>query len=344
MRIFKDRQEALDNIDDYVKKNFNKNKTSFSDMSLIIRDSIFSLLNDSADELVKKLKGFSESGIYMFERFNLYCGNEMYFYYGKRLLVTAEGIERAFFVVGNEKIHIIDLAQKISIDDLEKIVEGPMKLPVFFMELVYEYAVFKRRLNLAKLVLNKLTDAKNEYTGKEEIVDLSINSSIMADYWPLLVSPSIMKRVSRSDIKTTMENYLKAVSSKNQDFGIDHALNEEILKKIGKKLKSTHTTIYNDSEDSKIDKFDLLESNPASREDFLNLRDWNHRRELRKLRDRNQSRLHEIIVNHLNNEHRNGIRRSKFLRTYSKLKEEIEIDVFRLNTKLQSYILLEEIS
>jgi len=253
------------------------------------------------------------------------------------------GLERLFFTVGSEeseKLHLFDLVG-FTVEDIEKVIEISKTVRFQFLnELMYEYFMKHNRKDLAKKVLSlEIKDGSKEFI---------IASDNVKDYEVFFELIKGNKKIKHKTTLVNLENYLKAFYL--QVNPIDYDLNNRIFKDFKVQLKKLNFSrflpnSYSNSEEKQlISPFDLLESNAGYRSNLINFREWETRKLFRTLKEENEKRLEAIIIKHLNTEHRNGLRKTQFLRTYRRVKDEINIDVFKLDPKLQSYILLEQMS
>jgi hypothetical protein len=257
--------------------------------------------------------------------------------------MNKDGLKRLFFTVGSEeseKLHLFDLLD-FTVQDMEKVIDIAKTVKYQFLnELLYEYFVHHKEKELAKKVL--LLEIKS--TDK----DFIMASNNVNDYELLFEVTKGNKKIKSKTTSINLENYLRCFY--RQDNPVNHDLNNKLFKEYKAQLKKLNfsrfipNTDTNDNADNLISPFDLLDSNAGYRANIIGMKDWNTRRLLRDLKEKDEVRLSNIIIKHLNTEHRNGLRKTQFLRTYRKIKDEVAIDVFKLDPKLQSYVLLEQIS
>jgi hypothetical protein len=256
---------------------------------------------------------------------------------------TKDGLKRLFFTVGSEtseKLHLFDLLD-FTVEDMEKVIDILKTVRYQFLnELLYEYFVHHQRKDLAKKVL--LLEIKDSSR------DFVMSSNNVNDYESLFEVIKGNKKIKSKIVLLNLENYLRCFY--RQDNPINHELNNKLFKEYKVQLKKLNfsrfipSNTYNeDKEDNLISPFDLLDSNAGYRANLIGMKEWNTRRLIRDLKEKDEERLSNIIIKHLNTEHRNGLRKTQFLRTYRKIKDEVNIDVFKLDPKLQSYVLLEQI-
>jgi hypothetical protein len=352
MKKFFNHKEAKNYLGEYLKDSIIKRVSE----GYSTRDSIFhikaifeSLLKDNYNNFKNVYKNSIEQRGYDISRVRMYNGSG--YYYNPTFLnfVRENGKtenrdsaeNRAFFLVGDEVVHLLQLTN-LTATDFQDFIETNEDISGFLLELIYEYSVNTKNFKLAKQILSK-------FYFKKESSELVIESDNMMDYYPLLSSSILVKKIKPKQLRDTLANYLRSLNNStcSHVFPIDHTINEEIINKYKKQIKNATVSMYETTKDIKeghVNIFDILESNPATRKSFLKFENWDDIREFRKLKEKNEARLHEIIITHLNTEHRNGIRKNQFVRVYKKIKDEMEVDVFRLNPKLQTYVLLEEIS
>jgi hypothetical protein len=246
--------------------------------------------------------------------------------------------ERLFTFVEKQRLHLLDFSN-LSLDeikDLSKI----KNLPLFLQELLYEFLISREEYASAKLILD------NYFNPQEQFIMKSENSE---DFWPIF-STNMSKEMRPSVFKSNLENYLTAVNSSNQMFPVNQKINDIMIKKFKKSFKKMNMSSFliqkEISNSLEIDKFDILESNSAAVADLLDFSNyWDASNSLKELMKKNEKRLKKVIIDFINREFGLGTKKSKFLRIYSNLKEiGLELDVFMLESKLQSIILLEEIS
>jgi len=348
MKKYNDFQSAKDDLKNYIEyiftdkeKNFNYNSVKMNHFIKLIS----SILLDSYDEFKDNylFSNKSDNG-YSLSRIKLYKSG--YYSFSTTLLSfvrdyrNTENLDcaknRGFFLVGDKVIHMLELSN-ITLTELKEFVNNN-EVKTFIGELIYEYAVHTKNYDLAKTILQKLI---------LESSDFSIESDNMMDYWPLLSSPSLVKQLKKNNLQNILTNYLKSVSGNALEFPIDYEINERIINMYKKQLKNATVSMYSTAasiKENNVSIFDILESNLATRKSLLKFENWDDIREFRNLKEKDENRLHKIVISYFNTEHRNGIRKSKFIRVYKKIKSEMEIDVFSLNPKLQTYVLLEEIS
>jgi len=348
MKKFETIKEAKENIKDTITSIFKHSSNSYtsSEESKLILLTIKSLLSSSSfKEFEKDYLDIISKHFYRLSHTSLYLRDS--YSYNDTLLNNKSSDsdvakERAFILIGKEITHILDLGE-LNMKDYVFIVDNMKEeMPFFLAELFYEYAVSKKDYIFAKIILEHLINKKAN-NGKSEF---AIKSSNTNDYWPLL-SSNIYTKLKTKSLNETLANYLEAVGKNDKMFTIDYEKNDIIIKKFRKYLKNTNSSMYSKMsiQDNKdINVFDILESNPAAKRELFKFDGWKQVQYFRTLKEKDENRLHNIIIDYLNNEHRNGLKKSQFLRTYRRIKDDISLDVFKLNSKLQSYILLEEIS
>jgi hypothetical protein len=352
MKKFSNHTEAKDYLGEYLAGSIIKKVSegySTRDTVFHIKAIFQSLLNDNYDNFKDvHYNSIQQKGYDMFKikMYNI----EHYYYSSKFLSFVKENGKtenrdsaenRAFFLVGDEVVHLLQFSN-LTATDFQDFIETNDEIINFLLELIYEYAVSIKDFKLAKQILSKFYLKKDQH-------EFVIESDNMMDYYPLLSSSTLIKKIKPRQLKDTLANYLRSLNNSTYShvFPIDHAVNEEIINKHKKQIKNATVSMYETAKsmkDSHVNIFDILESNPATRKSFLKFENWEDVREFRKLKEKNEPRLHEIIITHLNTEHRNGVKKNQFVRIYKKIKDEMQIDVFRLNPKLQTYVLLEEIS
>jgi len=348
MKKYNDFQSAKDDLKNYIEYIFiDKEDHNYYNSNRMnqINKFINSVSLDNYEDFKKNYTFLNQtSNEYSLSRTKLY--KKGYYHYSMTLLSfvrdykNTENSEclksRGFLLVGDKVMHILELSN-ITLAELKEFTDNN-DINNFIGELIYEYAVHTKNYDLAKTILQKFISNNS---------DLYIESDNMMDYWPLLSSPSLIKQLKRNNLQNILANYIKSVNVNNSDFPINYEINESIIKMYKKELKNATVSFYNNVQSIKennINIFDILESNLATRKSFLKFENWNDIREFKNLKEKDEKRLHKIVILHLNTEHRNGVKKSKFIRTYKKIKNEMDIDVFSLNPKLQTYVLLEEIS
>jgi hypothetical protein len=250
--------------------------------------------------------------------------------------------ERFFFEVGGTKHSILSLNENITDEDYLDLAKKH-KEKHFINELVYEHLVMRKKYSQAKEVI------KNEIDNSSDFI---IESDSVFDFIPLFDSMKNIGKDKPKNLLKMLESYLIAFYSKKNP--VDSEFNNKIHKTFKSDLKKLNfsqfvSKSFNESSREEVKKndispFDLLESNLSFRRNIFMLSSWENNRFLRELIEKDKERTEFIIITHFNNEHRNGVRKSLFLRSYRKIKKLISVDVFKLDPKLQSYILLEEIN
>ena len=242
--------------------------------------------------------------------------------------------KRMFFTVGSEKFHLFELVD-LSLQDIIKLeteVAQTIKFQ-FLDEFLYEYFVFKGDKHYAKKVLER---------EMENWSDLTIASDNVKDYEVYFEIVKEDKSTNFRAIKRNLENYLKAFYSLANP--VDMVLNSKIFKDFKNELKKINFSRSEENiKNNNINYFDALDSDRVLRKKLFSLRDYKTKSRFIALKKIDESRLHDIIVKHLNSEFKNGIKQSQFMRIHNILKDNIDIDVFSLDPKLQSYVLLEQI-
>jgi hypothetical protein len=348
MKKFETIQDAKNSINSIIASTFKDSYNSYSsaeELKLITSTIKFLFSSKSAEDFDQNYTKLTERNYYHMSNVKLYV-RDNYSYidnFLSNISFNSETVkERAFVLVGEVPTHILDLAE-FDMSHYVAIVDKLKEtIPFFLAELLYEYAVSKKDYTFARIVLEHLINKRSNGSKSE----IAIKSSNTEDYWPLL-SSNLYTKLKTKTLNETLASYLEAVGKNDSMFSIDYEKNDIIIKKFRKHLKATNSSMYSNPlevGDKNINPFDILESNPAAKKQLFKFDGWKQFDYFRKLKSKDEARLHDIIIDYLNNEHRNGLKKSQFLRTYRKIKDEVTLDVFRLNSKLQSYILLEEIS
>jgi hypothetical protein len=346
MKNCETKQEALDYFKKYLKKEEKNNSYSPSILTQAIHLIKAMEASPSISEVVSELKlEFEKMGA---DDSFLYSSST----YSNILLFTESSksyripVDRLFVRIGDSENHLFSLFEdKFSTQQFIDLSRELSKYK-FVSELVYEYLTFKKLSREAGEVIKNIVDKSDD--------DLMISSTWIRDYIPLLDYLFIVKKNYPKTIEKTLQSYLEVYYTKKSDK--DSEFNNRLYKNFKRELRKTNFSnfsmdrhsynIKDDKDEARknlIDPIDLIESSIAYRREFLNLKDWESTSALREMIKRDVERIKNLIVSHFNSEHRNGVRKSAFLRSYRKISNYVKIDAFKLDPKLQSYVLLEEI-
>jgi hypothetical protein len=249
---------------------------------------------------------------------------------------------RPFASVAGKQVHMLDLNETISTSDWASMACSTNCN--MLDELIYEYSVTVGDVGTAKRVAEKFNELNN---GNGPIV----SSERLADYEPFFAMVSGKKGAKKAKwVIETISNYMEAF--KNSKEQSDRALNSKMMSEFRDIFRHSRHTVFSvlDKESnegttsSAIDDFDIIESNASARRNLFSVPSYLESKKMADLAKRDPQRLSKIVSRHLNSEHPNGVRRSQFLRMYRKISEHVKLDPMELNTKLQSYVLLEEIN
>jgi hypothetical protein len=247
--------------------------------------------------------------------------------------------KRPFFDISGDSVHLLELNESISHSDwLEVAISLEWNM---LSELVYELLSSRGQIASATKIAAMLNEAKE---GKGP----TMFSDKLYDYEPFFAMVR-SKRASHRDawVRDSASNYMRALKKYSGEF--DRETNKRVMSEFRDFFKSSEVSVFGiiadgDNGTAIIDDFDMLESNSNARKQLFAKSDYEVSRKLRDLAKRDPERLAKIATKHFNSEHPNGVRRSQFMRAYRRLSEHLKLDPMGLNTKLQSYVLLEEIN
>lgn len=252
-----------------------------------------------------------------------------------------EFLERPFVSIGGKETHVLELNESLDRSDWSELAcdTGSNMLD----ELIYEYSVAVGDQATARKIASRFIKL-NEGRGPEMLSDK------IEDYEPFMAVIKAKKvPASQRWASETATNYMRAFYAANRP--ATQGLNDRMMSEYREYFKAAKFTKFGleakrgDSDtNSVIDDFDILESNSTARRELFTQSGYELSRKLRDMAERDQPRLARIAAKHLNAEHPNGVRKSTFLRTYRRIADFVKIDPMDLNTRLQSYVLLEEIN
>jgi hypothetical protein len=249
--------------------------------------------------------------------------------------------ERPFVSIGGKETHVLELNESLDQSDWSELAcdTGSNMLD----ELIYEYSVTVGDQATARKIASRFVEL-NEGRGPEMLSDR------IEDYEPFMAVIKA-KRIPTSQrwVSATATNYMRAFYAANRP--APQGLNDRMMSEYREYFKAAKFTKFgleakrgNSDTNSVIDDFDILESNSTARKELFTQSSYELNRKLRNMAEKDEARLARIATKHLNAEHPNGVRKSTFLRTYRRIADVVKIDPMELNTKLQSYVLLEEIN
>jgi hypothetical protein len=345
-RNFETRAEALDYLGSSASRIASKMKKQYgSDGKEQALEAILKSLSSAngADDLKSKLEKAAKK----------ISNNIEYTYYsrewgfGRNYLIqtskvdrwgneSEDRVERMMFTISGREVHLLGLNETISASDWP----GLACSTGYWMldELIYEYSVIVGDLETAVKIAEKFY-RENECKGP------TVSSDKPADYEPFLIMLKRMKVEKKASwIQQTLINYMNAFKDSSSES--DRLLNSKIMIEFRDMFKHCKYSVFgvSSSKDSPIDDFDIIESSATARKSLFSMSTYEESRKMSDLSKRDPERLARIASRHFNSEHPNGARRSQFLRTYRKISDYIKINPMDLNTKLQSYVLLEEIN
>lgn len=249
--------------------------------------------------------------------------------------------DRPFVNIAGRETHLLELNEDLTQSDWSEIAVATKCN--MMDELIYEYAVTVGDHAMARKIASSFIEI-NEGRGPV------VSSDRIEDYEPFMAVVKA-KRIPASQrwVQDTATNYMRAFYAANRP--ASQGLNDRMMSEYREYFKATKYTKFGleakrgqDDKNSVIDDFDILESNSTARKELFTQSSYELNRKLRDMAERDEARLARIAAKHLNAEHPNGVRKSSFLRTYRRIADVVKIDPMELNTKLQSYVLLEEIN
>jgi hypothetical protein len=267
------------------------------------------------------------------------------YYYDKGFSMREE--QKRLIEVSGKAYHILDYLKRPASELLE--VFDPKEMSKNILVILYEYFTWTNDFDSAEKLLEKFHSYKK---SEDENVKFSIDSDISNDFIPAL---RYGMRKGRSLIsKETFSNYAAALKNKPK-FCKNEANNEEYQKfiKFYKKEFSNVTSYSGDDRHNskskilKIKFFDLIESDFAAREKILAMKTWDDINIVNNLIKEDAAKLRQLVIEYFNRAHIDGKNPRKFIKIYQKVKDRFDaeklefIDVFQLNVKLQSLILME---
>lgn len=249
--------------------------------------------------------------------------------------------DRPIVSIAGRETHLLELNENLTQSDWSEL--AVTTKCNMMDELIYEYAVTVGDQATARRIASSFIEI-NEGRGPV------VSSDRIEDYEPFMAVVRA-KRIPASQrwVRDTATNYIRAFYAANRP--ATEGLNDRMMSEYREYFRATKYTKFGlearrgqDDTNSVIDDFDILESNSTARKELFSQSSYELNRKLRDMADRDEARLARIAAKHLNAEHPNGVRKSSFLRTYRRIADVVKIDPMELNTKLQSYVLLEEIN
>jgi hypothetical protein len=204
---------------------------------------------------------------------------------------------------------------------------------------VYSYLVFVKRFDLAY----KLIDEKIKRNNMKVII---ISSDITDDYTPVL-NYIIDNNLECSE--KLLLGYLRSINKESEYCSnkLDSNMYKKIFIRYKDQLKNlNYSPFFKPDTLSKINIFDMIESDYSSKERIFRVFDNEAARILKGMAKSNPEKTKELVVEYFNNEHPNGRKKVQFMSSFRRVKKILEsanteIDIFKFDVKLQSYILLE---
>jgi hypothetical protein len=182
-------------------------------------------------------------------------------------------------------------------------------------------------------------------------IPITVVSNRTIDFIPYFLYSSEYSKLDQGTRSNILQYYMLSI---NKDFDIyNPSIREEdhlrIMKKFSKEIYKLDLSSEVTGLSKDLNYFDLVESDPIYKEDIFRVSSYESTRILEKMLKDDKERTIKLIFRFLNQEHYNGKSKNKFLGTYSRLsklfqRNNMEIDVFQLNEKLRSYVVLAMLS
>jgi hypothetical protein len=213
-----------------------------------------------------------------------------------------------------------------------------------FTTSIYSYFILTKRFDLAQKMI---TDVVAKYNPS----DIVCMSQLSNYYVP--VFRYIIDNNYKMDTKKLLTSYLKAIELQPEEVhnDFDAGTFKRVVIKFKKDMlkinKSQFLSLDNGvkSKDD-VNLFDLIESDFSFRESVFRVFNSKSARVLKTLVSQNPEKTKQLLIEYLNVEHIKGRRKNQFMSTYGRIKrvldsENSSIDIFKLDEKLQSYLLLD---
>jgi hypothetical protein len=256
--------------------------------------------------------------------FYSFMKNNPYFF-----TVFLMGDERLFSEVNGKIVHIFD-ALELSKEDV--------------------YLLF---LKIEAKIWNEMFFEYFNFHGMEketlEVLKTQPNSELVCES----IYPRDFKTVfnfykdNRTMIKKNINSYFKMFYQAG--FERDLSIHNWIYKKFSKYISKADTSGFNfdesdwkNSKKNNIDKIDMFESNYSYRCDVISFKAGY--RIFRDLAESHPDRVKKALIKHFNSEYKNGKAPKTFTKEYLRVSNYIDINIFELDGKLQSLVLLNKIS
>jgi len=181
-----------------------------------------------------------------------------------------------------------------------------------------------------------------------------LNSERQQDFIPyLLFTDYFDKKVPLPFKDNLLENYLRSVYEyKKPVFYVpefDDSSHIKIMRKYSKLFQKTRYKFVKEKTYEDVDYFDLVEADDEFKNMVFCLKSYSNSQIFIGLLKTDSNRLLKLLVPFLNQEYGSGKKKRKFIYVYNKINEilnmhKLKLDVFLLNEKLRSYVLLDILS